>query len=413
MMEYSEFYYVDNLLRAALHGTKDDVLRAVRVLNRADEISAYDIRSNADVEYFVRHILIHRGDSEALAAFGKLYNETRKGFFMLSYEEANRFTFQLMSACLFGDDDLLRQVIGGNLLMHGVVYYSCLDIPVYILMLCGKYEFFAEQMKKLSCLNDEINLGDMTTLKKLFLSAAAFRDGRALKIMFENLSGTAFIDYISELARFPDSIAYLVENFYMYMGFEGRTEPPTLKEFFGAEHMCGVKVLLLLNSYRPDEKEMFNYYIERISPVSVMYTFDCVYFRIAVAVNDNKMLQQMFAEKVTVMCRQDDNTIPISECRRLLKGHKLTFDLSCAHNVNLAENTAEELRYLLVHGVNFPVSEGFCPFTEQLLDRGSRRIISLMISKGIINKDNYADAAAFLARQKKLEGLDELNKAVF
>ena len=26
MMEYSEFYYVDNLLRAALHGTKGEVL---------------------------------------------------------------------------------------------------------------------------------------------------------------------------------------------------------------------------------------------------------------------------------------------------------------------------------------------------------------------------------------------------
>lgn len=418
-MDNKDFYFADKLLRAAVNGTKEDILSAVRLFENANAESGGEIMLLTNAEHFVRHILTKRGDSELLAEFTEACRDMQsREMLCLSSCEVKKYPFSLLSACLFSDDDIVRQMLGNDCILRGFAYFSCLDNPLYILMLCGKYEIMAEQLKMLAQQNDEISFGDLATIRRAFVSAAAFRDGAALKVFFENIPEDALEyvlnDFIPELAPYPDGIAYLAENFYKYFGFEKRDTPPSFREFFDAGHMRRMKSHLFYSLYLAEDNALLDYYLENISPVSALEMYDCGNFLIPYSEERSIMFSRIFAEEVTVFCGGGEDSFLIGKCRQLLDGHRIIFDLSqAADTADLRDNTVEDLRFLLVHGVNLPVSDKLCRFTEQLLDSGSRRIVSLMISKGIINKGNYGDAAVFLAENKHLAALDELNKAVF
>ncbi|MBP0964893.1 MAG: hypothetical protein J5999_06330 [Oscillospiraceae bacterium] len=411
-MYYKEYYYIDKLMRAALYGTTEEMVKAFGLLNALESETAESDNYRITAIHQVRQILIRRGDSESLTEFSGLCGEDIKTEGFLS-DNVEKYPFRILSACLYGNDDILRHVLVRCSTCHDLLWYRFFHNPLYILMICKKYDIIAEVLEKINRADYDPSCYGGYAARSLFVMAAVFREERMLRMLLEAFSWENLYDIIPELALFPESIEYIAENFYTYTGFEKRDEPPTLSEFLNAEHMCGTKLKLLHNIYCKNEPELLDYYLERLSPVSVLTSVDNTCWEIYKLVPRDDEIGRIFADEVKILYRSGNNCLSIDSYRRLFKVHKLSFDLSKADASDIRYNTAEELRYLLTHSADFPVSDGISPMTELFLSCGSRRLTALMLSKGIINKDNYGDAAAFLAQNRKLAALDELNKAVF
>lgn len=412
-MFYQEYFYIDKMLRAALYGTTEELLQALRLVNRSKDIKSKSLDSDnyrITAIHQARQILIKRGDSEALAAFRELSDEDIKTEGFLS-DNVEKYPFRILAACLYGNDDILRYLLVRCSSCHDLLWYRFFHNPLYILMLCKKYDILAEVLEKFKKKDIDPSCYGGFAINSLFAMAAVFREERVLKMLLDVFSWEHLRDIIPGLALFPEGIEYIAENFYTYLGFEKRDTPPTLSEFLNAEHMHGIKLKLLHDLYRESEPELLDYYLERISPVSVIastdYTFSEIYESGQIAFE----IGRIFADEVTILYQSGKNWFTVDRYKRLFTGHKLIFDLSDADAADIRYTTAEELRYLLAHSVNFPVSDGISPMTELFLSCGSRKIIALMISKGIINRDNCGDAAVFLAENKRLAALDEINKA--
>lgn len=414
-MYYQQYYYVDKLMRAALYGTKEELLQALRLVNRSNALGCGESRDLIDYRMTaicqVRQILIRRGDSEALAAFREMCDGSAEKDGYLSYANVKKFPLLILSACLYGNDEMLRHILVRCSNYRELLRYQYFHNPLYILMLCKKYDIIAEVLEKFKKNDYDSSFGGGYAIRSLFEMAVVFREERMLRMLLEVFSWTDFRVIIPELALFPEGVEYIAEKFYTYVEFEKRDEPPTLSEFLNAEHMYGTKLKLLHNVYRELESELLDYYLERISPVSVMISTDYTFSEIYESGHTIEEVGRIFADEVTILYRSGNNWFSVDKYRRLFKGHKLIFDLSDADASDIRYNTAEELRYLLAHSVNVPVSDGISPMTELFLDCGSRRMVSLMISKGIINRDNCGEAAVFLAKNKRLSALDEINKA--
>lgn len=414
-MYYQEYFYIDKMLRAALYGTTEELMQALRLVKLSKDRKSRTLDSDnyrITAIHQVRQILIKRGDSEALAEFGGLCGEEIKTEGFIS-DNVEKYPFRVLAACLYGNDEILRYLLVRRSGCRDILWYRFSHNPLYILMLFKKYDILAEVLGKFKNENVDPSCYGGFAMNSLLAAAAVCREERVLKMLLNVFPQERLQDIIPSLALFPESIEYIAEKFYTYVGFEKRDTPPTLSEFLNAEHMQGTKLKLLHNVYREMESELLDYYLERISPVSVMTSTDYTFSEIYESGQITCEVGRIFADEVTILYQSGKNWFSIDRYRMLFKGHKLIFDLSDADACDIRYTTAEELRYLLAHSVNFPVSDGISPMTELFLSYGSRKIISLMISKGIINRDNCGDAAVFLAKNKRLAALDEINKADF
>ena len=405
-MYHTEYYYIDKLLRSALYGTTEELIKTFVQLNDLDCKTLETMNYRITAIHQVRQILIKRGCSEALAAFSGLCSEEIKTEGFIS-DNIEKYSFRVLSACLYGNDELLRLLLVHSGNTRDIIRYRYFGNPLYILMLFKKYDIIAEVLEKIKCFCFESPFNGELVIWSLMEMAAVFREERMVKMLMDMFSWDNLRSVIPELALFPDSIEYLAQLFYSYPADE-----PLSAKLLNSERMCGTKLRLFHRLYGQNEQELIDYYLERLSPVSMLTSDDISCLEIYSSALRDDEVGRIFADEVKIIYRSGKN-ISVDGYRKLFKGRKLSFDLSAAEASDIRCCTAEELRYLLTHSVDFPVSDGISPLAEVFLSCGSRRIVAQMLSKGIINKDNLGDAAVFLADHKKLEGLDELNKAGF
>ena len=77
-MYHTEYYYIDKLLRSALYGTTEELLKTFVQLNELDCKKLETMNYRITAIHQVRQILIKRGCSAALAAFSGLCSEEIK-----------------------------------------------------------------------------------------------------------------------------------------------------------------------------------------------------------------------------------------------------------------------------------------------------------------------------------------------
>ena len=207
-MYYKEYYYIDKLMRAALYGTTEEMVKAFGLLNALESETAESDNYRITAIHQVRQILIRRGDSESLTEFSGLCGEDIKTEGFLS-DNVEKYPFRILSACLYGNDDILRHVLVRCSTCHDLLWYRFFHNPLYILMICKKYDIIAEVLEKINRADYDPSCYGGYAARSLFVMAAVFREERMLRMLLEAFSWENLYDIIPELALFPESIEYI------------------------------------------------------------------------------------------------------------------------------------------------------------------------------------------------------------
>lgn len=415
---YNDYELIDKTLRAAVNGNCQNELK--ELTDRIKKLSSKNpVKTKMLAEYKICIILLQqiftvKSDYEGLKL---LYDLQRKcecdihGFSSVWVPENYIKQTTFLTACLTGLDDILKPMIDND------IVHICFDVSnnffnvLYFIMICDRKSLINYYISRFTVNMEQNNipkhyLTDKYGYVTAAASAAIFRDSESLKEMFDTGIVPSIDQLFSYLTGYPDTIEYLVKNFYTELGYTGTT-PPTLTEFASQVINDKIYKLLLITMKKLGEADMVSL-SEKLPPITVINYSD-----ISSGYESDKVIETAGADNINIKfndtkCCYDMRFIS----KKLFGDRRITIDFS-ENLPNISFFSVSEAKKLLSFDIKPPQQEEkVTQLMLPLLSLNSKAVTKLMIDKGIINPKNYLEAAKVASETRCFNSLSTISNSL-
>lgn len=403
---YRLFYDHDLAMRSAFEGNTEKFKEAAKRIIEPNSADASPFFSSDEMtKAVVFEIFAAHSDKAGMEAFSEVFGDLRiDRHFGVTFPARICLLSDLIAACICGNDSIIEQAAAD------CGRYSS-DYIIYILMLCRKFDVLRRVFPVLDKnstyrqYDPSISLFDIPLYKNMFISAAVFRDREALETLF-GLGCRPDETYFYLLCPFTDTLDFLTENYFEHLGFE---RPPCFEELFGADD--GIKLSMMYGIYAFNDTYVFERYAKEISPVKTIPSDLAEMCRRALESENGKAFRSILSDNLTVIFKSHYDIYDIFKFERAF-GKTLQIDLcNTLEMCSFSELDVGQLIKLLSRSIIIPEMHGLCPLTVELLMKDSRPLTEKMISKGLINAENFRETVEFIADKKLLNALNAVNNS--
>lgn len=354
----------------------------------------------------------------------KVYYEVRReAEFHANHIEPAEYT--LLVSCLNNDDEAAEYIIRNELDYSEPDQGLYLFEPLYFLMITGKYHLIPAVLERFhdTCSPfDNYSSPEMSAIESsrfayAAASAAFFGDREFLSVLFDfgyRMNDTLII----QLFPYPETMEFIINNFYDKMGLDKPVNIYELiKKKFHTEEILDLALQISM-SFGTEAFERFTAGLSPMKKTAVLHSSTLRRYYPSFGfqdINEKVLFLKESAEKeLTIVMDVCDDSVLFYDAEKVFEGHSITYDLTSSVEKDIFWMLSnKELKDLLTkRNMIFSRSE-IGETVLAILGRNSRQLTEVLIGKGIINKDNYAEALDYLVDEKCLNALAALNNANF